>query len=277
MRLDQLRDADRLSRILLEIYAANDLDDFRSRALQTVHSLFGGELACHNEIDLVNGDSLSALSTPIEDFLELRPAFFEHIEDHPSVQHHLKAEGTETSAVKTSDFVSQKRWRASALYQEFYKPLADVRYQVTIGQKIENRLIFFAVSRDHRDFSENDRTLLTLLRPHFIQAYQNALAQERLNELRSQNTNEQSEAGLHSDASVFALMQRFGLTRREAMAMLELATGKTNPEIAQTLGISLSTLKTRLERLFRKLGVRSRTAAALRILEGMQSVRLNPE
>src|SRR6185503_11537953 len=44
---------------LLEIYAAESLDDFRPRALTLVRSEFGGELACHNEINLASGDSLS--------------------------------------------------------------------------------------------------------------------------------------------------------------------------------------------------------------------------
>jgi DNA-binding CsgD family transcriptional regulator len=255
------------SEILLRLYSAESLEDLRARALCLVRREFGGELTCHNEINLANGDSLSALSEPISDFGALRPAFFEHVEQHPSVQHILKANGNESSALKTSDFVSQRRWRNSGLYAEFYRPLADVRYQLTIGQRFGDQLVFFAISRRHRDFSEDERDLLTSLRPHFIQAYRNAAARSELARLRAQSARAADAEITRGEAVVFALMTRLGLSRREAQVLQEVAQGKTNEEIAQTIGISLSTVKTRLENVFRLLGVTSRTAAALRVLK----------
>lgn len=255
-----------LSEILLSLYAAENLDDFRGRALSLVRQEFGGELTCHNEINLGNGDSLSALSDTIEGFPALRPAFFDHVEQHPSVQHILKANGNVTAALKTSDFVSQRRWRGSGLYSDFYRPLADVRFQLTIGQRIGDWLIFFAVSRKHRDFSEAERDLLTSLRPHFIQAYRNAAARSELARLRAESRVTET-AYADNEAMVFALMTRFGLSRREAQVLHEITQGKTNDTIAQTLGISVSTVKTRLESIFRRMGVNSRTAAAMRVLK----------
>jgi len=252
------------SDILFELYAAESLDDFRPRALTLVRGAFGGELACHNEINLASGDSRSVLSEPIEGFEVLRPAFFEHVEQHPSVQHILKMNGACSIALKTSDFVSQRRWRNSGLYSEFYRPLADVRYQLTIGQRFDDWLVFFAISRRHRDFGEDERDLLTRLRPHFIQAYRNAAARSELAELRASAGGSCTEP-LDGEAGVFALMARFGLSRREAEVLREVARGKTNEDIAQDLGISRSTVKTRLENVFRRLRVGSRTAAALKV------------
>ena len=252
---------------LLELYSAGSLEDFRARALNLVKRRFGGELTCHNEINLANGDSLSALSDPIADFPALRPAFFEHVEDHPSVQEILRTQGAGTSALKTSDFVSQRRWRNSGLYAEFYKPLADVRYQLTIGQRFGDWLVFFAISRRHRDFSEEERALLTSLRPHFIQAYRNAQARSELAQLRAEAARAAETEAARGEAAVFALMVRLDLSRREAEVLHEVGKGRTNDEIAEALGISLSTVKTHLERVFRRLGVASRTAAALRALK----------
>lgn len=256
-----------LSEILLNLYAADSLDDFRARALALVRREFGGELTCHNEINLVNGDSLSALSDHITEFGALRPRFFDHVEDHPSIQHILKVNGSGTLAVKTSDFVSQQRWRNSGLYAEFYRPLADVRYQLTIGQRLGDSLVFFAVSRRHRDFSEDERALLTSLRPHFIQAYDNAAGRSELARLRAASAAAANADLVEGEAEVFALMTRFKLSRREAQVLHEVVHGKTNDDIAETLGISLSTVKTRLENIFRRLGVTSRTAAAMRVLK----------
>jgi DNA-binding CsgD family transcriptional regulator len=256
-----------LSEILLDLYAAESLEDLRERALAVVRKQFGGELTCHNEIDLATGDSLSALSDQISDFPALRPAFFEHVEQHPSVQHILKVNGSGTVALKTSDFVSQRRWRNSGLYADFYRPLADVRYQLTIGQRFGDRLVFFAISRRHRDFSEDERDLLTSLRPHFIQAYRNAEVRSELERLRAESVRAADPAVSHGEAAIFALMTRFRLSRREAEVLHEIAQGKSNDEISQTIGISLSTVKTRLENVFRRLSVNSRTAAALRALK----------
>lgn len=251
---------------LLDLYSAESLQDFRDRALNLVKRRFGGELTCHNEINLANGDSLSALSDAIAEFPALRPAFFEHVEEHPSVQHILEVNGEGTTALKTSDFVSQRRWRNSGLYTDFYRPLADVRHQLTIGQRFGDKLVFFAVSRRHRDFSEEERDLLTSLRPHFIQAYRNAEARSELAQLRAETARETESEAARGDAAVFALMVRLDLSRREAEVLHEVGKGRTNDEIAQTLGISLSTVKTHLEHVFRRLGVASRTAAALRAL-----------
>src|SRR5215472_11637246 len=62
-----------------------------------------------------------------------------------------------------------------------------------------------------------------------------------------------------------------GLTPRVAEALLWLAQGKTNSEIATILGNSESTVKKHVLEIFDKLGVETRTAASLRALEVLSS------
>lgn len=52
------------------------------------------------------------------------------------------------------------------------------------------------------------------------------------------------------------------LTRREREVLSWIARGKSNPEIAAILGISAATVSKHLERIYPKLGVENRTAAA---------------
>ena len=52
-------------------------------------------------------------------------------------------------------------------------------------------------------------------------------------------------------------------TEREEVGLLTVARGRTNAEIAQELHISLSTVKTHLESLMAKLGVRNRVEVAM--------------
>jgi DNA-binding CsgD family transcriptional regulator len=53
-----------------------------------------------------------------------------------------------------------------------------------------------------------------------------------------------------------------GLSPRETEVLTWVTVGKTNPEIAVILGLSPRTVQTHLERIFEKLGVENRTAAA---------------
>jgi DNA-binding NarL/FixJ family response regulator len=54
-----------------------------------------------------------------------------------------------------------------------------------------------------------------------------------------------------------------GLTSREHEVLLALAAGKTNKEIAETLGISAKTAGHHVQHIFDKTGVRTRSAATV--------------
>ena len=57
------------------------------------------------------------------------------------------------------------------------------------------------------------------------------------------------------------------LTRRECEVLAWIARGKSNPEIATILTLSVRTVYKHVENIFAKLGVESRAAAMLRVLE----------
>jgi DNA-binding NarL/FixJ family response regulator len=54
-----------------------------------------------------------------------------------------------------------------------------------------------------------------------------------------------------------------GLTRREAEVLVSLARGRSNPGIAADLSISRKTVSSHLEHIYAKLGITTRTEAAL--------------
>lgn len=107
--------------------------------------------------------------------------------------------------------------------------------------------------RTGRDFTLRDRLLLNALQPH-LAGYE-----------RRRSTTSLRNPSLVTDGT---------LTPREEEILDLVAGGATNAEIAQLLWISPDTVRTHLEHVFLKLGVRSRTAALAR--SGRSSPRMLP-
>jgi len=84
---------------------------------------------------------------------------------------------------------------------------------------------------------------------------------------RLRRSDQQANREFKPDFSSFKPLLRLGLTARAAEALLWLAQGKTNSDIATILGISESTVKKYVQEMFEKLGVETRGAAAVRALE----------
>jgi DNA-binding CsgD family transcriptional regulator len=152
------------------------------------------------------------------------------------------------SVTKTSDFYSARQWHSTRMYAEALKgidhmlmlclpaePGPDAKSQA--GPDV--RLVL--MRGPGSDFSERDRALLILLRPHLIQAYRDV-------ERRRQSTPQ--------------------LTLRQWDLMHLLAAGHTNTQIARRLGLSEGTVRTHLQNIYVRLDVSSRTAAVTRAFAG---------
>lgn len=90
-------------------------------------------------------------------------------------------------------------------------------------------------------------------------------------EARLRRSQRQAYREFKPDFSSAAPFVKFGLTPRAAETLLWLSQGKTNSDIATILGISESTVKKYVQEIFEKLGVETRSAAALRGLEVLNS------
>ena len=103
-------------------------------------------------------------------------------------------------------------------------------------------------------------------RTDLLEAIEARFDRERLNEERLKQ--ELAKVSFRPDFSSAApLIQRLTLTDREAETLLWVAQGKSNADIAAILGNSEKTVKKTLGHIFEKLGVESRTAAALQAIE----------
>jgi len=156
------------------------------------------------------------------------------------------------SVSKISDFYSARQWHATGMYHDLYRPTGIEHYiQLCLpeasGQTPEpGRTVRLVLSRGPGpDFSERDRAVLTLLRPHLHQAYRDA-------ERRRQGTPE--------------------LTRRQWELLRLVAVGHTNGQIARRLGVSEGTVRIHLQNIYGRLQVSSRTAAVTRAFPDVTAV-----
>jgi len=145
--------------------------------------------------------------------------------------------GDIASVTKISDFFSVRQWRDTAMYDQF--PVEDrfdheIMVCLPVGPAHTRtlRLLFFREAG--RDFSDRDRAVLTLLRPHLHAAYLAA---------------RQSRAGLTP------------LTTRQREIMQYVAAGHTNYQIARRLHLSEGTVRKHLENAFTRLQATNRAGA----------------
>jgi DNA-binding CsgD family transcriptional regulator len=148
------------------------------------------------------------------------------------------------SIVKMMDFYTARQWHSTGAYSDIYRPQGfEYDLMLTLpappgslpGPGRTLRLFFFRGPGP--DFSERDRALLTLLRPHLHHIYLDA------------------ERCRHPVPR---------LTPRQTSLLRLVAAGHTNSQIARRLGISEGTVRTHLENIYERLQVSSRTAAVTR-------------
>ena len=99
-----------------------------------------------------------------------------------------------------------------------------------------------------------------------------ATVQARLQRHREKVEAIARDGGLPDFASALPLA-KLGLTPREAEVLLWVAQGKANADVATILGMSEKTVKIHMGRVFDKLNVETRTAAARTAIETLPRVR----
>lgn len=147
--------------------------------------------------------------------------------------------GDVRSVTKTSDFYTRRQYHQTPIYIEHFG-LWDQEYLMKVclpdGPGRTLRLIYFR-GKSGPDFTERDRALLTLLRPHLHAAHQGVLNRRR---------------GIPN------------LTARQWELLRLVDAGHSNRQIARRLNVTENTVRKHLENIFQRLGVTSRTAAVAR-------------
>jgi DNA-binding CsgD family transcriptional regulator len=164
-----------------ELHSFRDLGSVRMWLLDTaLPRLIPSDWRSYNEVDLLHPENTVAILKPESNqiFLRLFPRFQELAHQHPLISRQKQL--ADFPVHKISDFLSQKSYRRLELYQDVYRHLG-VEYQIAATIKFEpERITAFALSRQRNDYTERDRAILEMLRPHLVIALNNlTLATER--------------------------------------------------------------------------------------------------
>jgi DNA-binding CsgD family transcriptional regulator len=170
MRLD-LADVQALAGLLEGLYAIDDPARFPGAVVAAARALVAGTAHAYNEVDRVEGRAL-VLVEPAHLMTPARQATFDGLlGEHPIIARH--AETGDGSAVAISDLMDRDAFRATRLYRALYREIGG-EDQIAISAPTPSLVVGVAINRDSWGFSERDRLVLDLVRPHLAQAHRNA-------------------------------------------------------------------------------------------------------
>ena len=165
-------DLRRLLGVVHELQAPRTLEEFPHVIIHLLPQLVSAQSTAYNEVDVRRGRVVAFIDPPTPSAAELAARLEPFLSEHPLIAH-IRATG-DGAAVKISDFLSAHDFHRTALYNEFFWPLG-IRDQMSLClASSEGAIIGVTLNRERRDFSERERRLLELLRPHLQRAHDNA-------------------------------------------------------------------------------------------------------
>jgi DNA-binding CsgD family transcriptional regulator len=233
--------------------------EFARRGVRLLPALVASEITTLSLCDLATGRR-RVVSDPLHAFgRDALAAFDRHFFEHPLVRFHV---ATHDGGVhRISDSLSDGAFLKTPLYADYYAKVGR-DHALALPLHVDARLLVsFVFNRKGRDFSDRERTLLELVRPHLGTLYRQSYALEQAQRALAAS-GDPAPLPVESPRDVMA-----ALTPREREVLGWVAAGKTNAQIAQILGAMPRTVAKHLERIYEKLGVETRTAAAMRMVK----------
>ena len=103
----------------------------------------------------------------------LSPVFWTHYWSCPPCSYPERS-GDYKSVTKTSDFYSQRQWHSAPMYSEYLRRFGVEDEIVACLPAPPGRSLRLLLRRDSGGFTERDKLLVELLRPHLHAVYQDA-------------------------------------------------------------------------------------------------------
>ncbi len=185
-----IEDRQQLDGGIQQLYTLHNLDTFGVNALTIVDRLIPSEVPLFHVTDV---QTCQVWHTWLPGFPGLSPELHrihqQYLGEHPIAQ---RMPQTLDGAYKLSDFVScNELHRLEGVYQQFLRELGIEEQMLLFLPNVRpnsweqlarsaTTLDGFILNRPQRNFTERDRSMLNLLRPHLTQAYANSQQYDRL-------------------------------------------------------------------------------------------------
>jgi DNA-binding CsgD family transcriptional regulator len=231
--------------VVRDVQAAPDLDAYRQAVLR-VQELIDCNAIGYNEVDRETGETFLVFAPEERLSPGIPDAFSRWSHQHPVVRHHRETGDPRARAI--SDFLSEAELHELELYRDVYAPLGAEDQLSFILPSPPGLIVGIAMNRETRGFSDSERELIELVRPHLSQSFRDVHMRERADPLSA------------------ARLASFGLSEREAEVTRLLIDGRSAGEIGEELVISVHTARNHIAHVYEKLGVRNRAAAVAAVL-----------
>jgi DNA-binding CsgD family transcriptional regulator len=242
---------DRLLDLIGDTGSLVEIDDFRLRLLDALGAAVPSDWVALNELGHGPEMIMEIIEPPIP--ADALAVFVRYAEQNPLMEHYLRTR--DGRAWRISDLVGREEFRGREVYTEFYGPLGlefQMAFMLPAGPE---RVLAVILSRRHEDFADYERDLIERARPFLIQCYRNSL-------LYTEALATPRAAGVQAIRPRLEALRSLGLTKRQAEVLQLLATGGSESDIAENLGISHRTVHKHLQLCYRALGVDRRSRAA---------------
>ncbi len=162
--------------VLPEIYGAMDMMTFPRASLRILNRFIPDILfSSYNEVDLGSGAARIFCEPP--EFEASTDTFkgdlWNYRHQHPMMQRYEK--GLDEGVWKISDFLEPEAWHQLELYKRVFIPV-NLEDTLSFTLRGSRRLKVFYAINGPRIFTERERTIAATLEPHFVQAFNNAVA-----------------------------------------------------------------------------------------------------
>ena len=188
-------DLERVLTVVRGVATARDPDQFARVAVEQLSEVIPSDVITMNEVDPSAGRTVFTMEP---ETFTIPPGSQRRLADmadqHPLI-HHAASTG-DGSARRISDFWTQEEFHASPIYRMLYEPMG-IKFQMAVALPASRPIhVGIVLNRRDSDFSERDRDVLNVLRPHLVQAWFSAKDQARLRMLVDAATDASVDSGV---------------------------------------------------------------------------------
>ncbi len=164
-------DLQRLLAFVGDCYKLRPFEDFAPHIVNALSSLVPAEHITYNEMDSQKMESTNCVNTPELATPDAARGWEHHMHDHPVLAYIVRT--GDCHAVRISDFWSQRQLQSRGLYSDFYRVLG-IEDALCFSLSCQPPNVVGIGLHRGRHFSDRERLILDHVRPHIVQAWQNA-------------------------------------------------------------------------------------------------------